>query len=658
MCGLTGYLDADGGSYEEMAKRLELMTHAISHRGPDADGLWVDKEAGVGLGHRRLSIVDLSAAGQQPMTSSSGRFVMVFNGEIYNHQDIRRDIVRQSDNVGWRGHSDTETLLVGFDTWGVVATVKKSVGMFAFALWDRQEKTLTLGRDRMGEKPLYYGWQGEGNNGAFLFGSELKALRQHPSFYSQIDRNALCLLLRYNYIPAPHAIYQRIRKLEPGTLLTVSLETRTSEKYTYWSVSETVVKGCSDPFSGGPEAAVDGLEELLKRSIGEQMVADVPVGAFLSGGVDSSAVVALMQSQSNEAVKTFTIGFSEARFDEAVYARAVAKHLGTEHTELYVSPEQVLAVIPKLPELYCEPFADSSQIPTFLVAQLAQQQVKVSLSGDGGDELFCGYNRYLMTQLLWKKMSHVPRGARQFVAHGLGAMTPARINAVLAPIQQLLPDKFKLNNLSDKMHKASDVLSSRNLDELYKGLVSQWEDPASVVLDGGEPADSMISSIQTLEGLDEIQKMMAMDAVSYLPDDILVKLDRAAMGVSLEGRVPFLDHRIVEYSWQLPLSMKLKDGVGKWVLRQVLYRHVPKKLIDRPKMGFALPISEWLRGPLKDWAEALLDEKRLKQEGFFDPLPIRQKWAEHKSCTRDWHSQLWSILMFQVWLEAEKSEVR
>ena len=651
MCGLVGFLG--GVAADDLfayGAVLQHMAETIETRGPDDAGYWADSDRRIGLGHRRLSIVDLSPAGHQPMVSGSGRYVMAYNGEIYNHLDCRATLAMAGSNVSWRGHSDTETLLAGFDAWGIQGTVERCIGMFAFAVWDKQTRTLTLVRDRLGEKPLYYGWQGTGQHDTFLFGSELKALKEHPAFAAGIDRNALCLLMRHNYIPAPYSIYQDIAKLEAGCLLTVSLAQPEPKVVRYWSAAAVAVSGCAAPFVGTPTKAVDELEVLLKSAVQLQMMADVPLGAFLSGGIDSSTVVALMQAQSSRPVKTFTIGFNEESYNEAVHAKSVAKYLGTEHTELYVSPQQALDVIPRLPMMYCEPFSDSSQIPTFLVSQLARQQVTVSLSGDAGDELFCGYTRYLLANKLWRKLSVLPEGSRRFAARGLTSLSPSRLNALLGPVQGMLPSSLRHANLGDKLHKAAGVLASGSVDALYLGLVSHWHDPASIVIGGTEPPTLLTGKALELDGLDDIQRMMALDALTYLPDDILVKVDRAGMGVSLEGRVPFLDHRVVEFAWSLPQSLKLRDGVGKWVLRQVLYRHVPKELIERPKMGFGVPIGDWLRGPLRDWAENLLDEARLQREGYFNPGPIRQKWAEHLSGARNWQYHLWNVLMFQAWL--------
>lgn len=653
MCGITGFLTTTRSDSPETT--LSRMADAIRHRGPDDSGLWLDRAAGIGLAHRRLSIVDLSLAGHQPMMSSFGRYQIVFNGEIYNHLDLRAALKKTevSDTAPppWRGHSDTETLLAGIEAWGLEATLRKTIGMFAIALWDKETRTLSLARDRLGEKPLYYGWQGTGNERTFLFGSELKALRVHPAFNADIDRNALCLLMRHNYIPAPHSIYQGITKVEAGTVLTVSLEQQEPKISRYWSAAKIAVAGCVTPFRGTPTQAIDALEVLLKSAVQQQMMSDVPLGAFLSGGIDSTTIVALMQSQSRRPVKTFTIGFNEEGYNEALHAKAVASYLGTDHTEMYVSPQQALDVIPLLPSLYCEPFSDASQIPTFLVSQLARQQVTVSLSGDAGDELFCGYNRYMLTSRLWAKLSVLPISSRRLVSRVLAALPPSSWNALLRPVQGFLPKSMRLANLGDKLHKAADVLDAADVEALYLGLVSHWNDPAAVVIGGTEPLTLLAGNSMLLEGLDDIQRMMVLDTLTYLPDDILVKLDRAAMGVSLEGRVPFLDHRVVEFAWTLPQSIKLRDGVGKWVLRQVLHRHVPKELTERPKMGFGVPIGDWLRGPLRDWAEALLNEVRLQNEGYFHPEPIRKKWAEHLSGERNWQHHLWDVLMFQAWLE-------
>lgn len=618
------------------------MAQAIESRGPDAFGSWVDTEVGIALAHRRLAIVDLTPAGAQPMVAASGRYVLAFNGEIYNHLKLRAEL----DGIAWRGHSDTETLLVGFEAWGVEATLKLAIGMFAFALWDREQRVLTLGRDRLGEKPLYYGWQGQGSKAVFLFGSEVSALRRHPAFAAPINRDALALYMRHNCIGGEHSIYQGIHKLLPGHLLTLAAGQAEPRMWAWWSAAEVARRGVAQPFAGSPEQAVDTLEALLSSAVGQQMVADVPLGAFLSGGVDSSTVVALMQAQSSRPVRTFSIGFHEEGYNEAEHAKAVANHLGTDHTELYVTPEEALAVIPKLPTLYSEPFADSSQIPTFLVSQLARQHVTVSLSGDAGDELFCGYTRYQMTAGVWNKVSLLPRPLRQLAAGVTTAVPPGAWDKV--------GGLLSMSRLGDKLHKGAELLGSRTVADLYRGMVSHWSDPDSLVLGAHEPATVLTSAPPGLKGLSAVERMMALDMLSYLPDDILAKVDRAAMGVSLETRVPMLDHRVVEFAWSLPLDYKLRGGVTKWPLRKVLYRHVPRELIERPKMGFGVPIDHWLRGPLREWAETLLAEPRIRREGFFDPAPIRQKWVEHLSGKRNWQYHLWDVLMFQAWLEASR----
>lgn len=651
MCGLVGFL---GGALKrhplQNEQILRDMSGKIVSRGPDQDGVWVNNTGDFGFAHRRLAILDLTDAGAQPMQSKSHRYVIVFNGEVYNHIDLREEINLSGIPIGWKGHSDTETLLAAIELWGIERALKKVVGMFAFALWDRDLNFLHLARDRMGEKPVYYGWQGAGPTRSFLFGSELKALKAHPSFSAKIDRGSLSLLLRYSYIPAPYSIYKGISKLEPGSILSVSLSDPDAVITKYWDTVDVAARGKAAPFSGSPVQAVDELEKLAKSAVHQQMAADVPLGAFLSGGIDSSIIVALMQAQSPRPVKTFTIGFNEAGFNEAVHAKAVANHLGTDHTELYVTPNQAMEVIPKLPDLYCEPFADSSQIPTFLVSQLAKQKVTVSLSGDAGDELFCGYNRYKLTAQLWRKLSLMPTSIKGVTSKLITSISPStwdRLGGIILGGKSYAA-------LGDKMHKGASVLASADFRALYLGVVSQISNPADWVIGGNERPNKLTDNSPLLSEFNDIEKMMLLDTINYLPGDILVKVDRAAMGVSLEGRVPFLDHRIVEFAWTLPLGYKLRDGQTKWPLRQLLYRYVPRELIERPKMGFGVPIGDWLRGPLRDWAETLLSENRLKKEGYFHSEIIRAKWAEHLSGRRNWQSQLWTILMFQAWLENEK----
>lgn len=650
MCGIAGELCSHPQAQPDY---LHAMGHAIAHRGPDAADVWADREAGIGLVHRRLAIVDLTPAGQQPMTSPSGRYVVVFNGEIYNHASLRQSLQDRGQAPGWRGHSDTETLLAGVDAWGLEETLRRCTGMFAIALWDRQERVLSLARDRLGEKPLYYGWQGQGHGSVFLFASELKALESHPAFEGRIHRQALALFMRHNYVPAPYCIYEGIAKLEPGCVLHVSLQRRDPRVVRYWSSLDVIEAGAADRARHWqPQEAVDGLEAVLESAVAGQMVADVPLGAFLSGGIDSSTIVALMQKQSARAVKTFTIGFHEQGYNEAEHAKAVARHLGTDHTELYVTPQQALDVIPRLPFMYDEPFADSSQIPTHLVSALARGQVTVALSGDAGDELFSGYTRYGVASGLWQKLSRIPRPLRLAAARAITAVPPG----VWTGMAQRLPGAVRTRlgeRLGDRLHKAAGIVGNRSVDGLYRSLVSHWDTPADVVPGAVEPPTLLAGNTPAgLDQLSPVERMMALDLLTYLPDDILVKVDRAAMAVSLETRVPMLDHRVVEFAWRLPHHLKQRDGVGKWVLRQVLYRHVPQSLMERPKMGFGVPVDGWLRGPLREWAHALLEPGRLRQEGYFHAAVVQQKWEEHLSGRRNWAYHLWDVLMFQAWLQA------
>jgi asparagine synthase (glutamine-hydrolysing) len=647
MCGIVGILQPHplGGDARGV---LAAMTETLRHRGPDDGDVWLDERAGVGLGHRRLSILDLSPAGHQPMRSADGRYVIAFNGEIYNFQALRRDLL--SCGRQFRGHSDTEVFLEAVSQWGLEKAIERFNGMFAFVLWDRQAGTLSLGRDRVGEKPLYYGRSG----GTFLCASELKALRAYPGFKGEIDRDILTLFLRYGYVPAPHCIFRGIRKLPPGTLLTVRAGEASSEPVPYWSLRDVVERGTADLFQGSDDDAAAYLEGLLREAVGLRMVADVPLGAFLSGGIDSSTVVALMQAQSKRPVKTFSVGFHEADYDEAGFARGVARHLGTDHTELYVTPAEARAVIPRLPALYDEPFADPSQIPTFLISQLARRQVTVSLSGDGGDEVFGGYNRYFLGQRIWSSVGWMPKSVRMGAGKMLRALSPTTWDTLFRRVGPVLPNTVAVQNPGDKLQKLAGVLTADHPRALYWGLVSLWKNPTDVVAGAVEPV-TIFSEAHQPAGLHDFrQQMMFMDTMAYLPDDILVKVDRASMGVSLEARVPILDHRVVEFAWRLPVSMKIRHGQGKWILRKVLDRYVPQGLIDRPKMGFGVPIDSWLRGPLRDWSETLLDEGRLRADGFFDPRPIREKWSEHLAGRRNWQYLLWCVLMFQAWLDEQK----
>lgn len=660
MCGITGFLTSDNSNKNELIAKATLMSGTLRSRGPDDTGAWANEKDGIALGHRRLSIIDLSSEAHQPMHSPYGRYVITYNGEIYNYRTLRKELERQAPGITskFRSHSDTEVVLAALEQWGIEVAVKRFIGMFAFAIWDLKEKVLYLVRDRLGIKPLYYGWIGRNT---FAFASELKAFKAYPGFQSEINRNALALMMRYSYIPAPYSIYKGIYKLLPGSIIAVtsrdlsaninSTNSAPLRPHIYWSAKEIAEEGLDSTFEGDEEEAIEQLDKLLRDAVGLRMISDVPLGAFLSGGIDSSTVVASMQAQSTRPVKTFSIGFDEADYNEAVYAKEVAKHLGTDHTELYVTPEEALAVIPELPTFYCEPFADASQIPTFLISRFARKHVTVSLSGDGGDELFGGYNRYFWGRSIWQKTGWMHPRLQKFFGYLLTSLTPETWNRIFESLAPVLPMQMRQRMPGDRIHKLAEVLGGKTQEDMYYRLISICKEPTKIVKDSFEPLTLVTDKTEWAELPDFIQMMMFLDMVSYLPDDILTKVDRASMAVSLEARVPFLDHRLVEFAWKIPLSMKIRNGHGKWLLRQVLYQYVPKELIERPKMGFGVPIDTWLRGPLRDWAESLIDEKRLQEEGYFDHKPIRRKWEEHLSGKRNWQYYLWNILMFQAWLE-------
>jgi len=651
MCGIVGY--SSTLAYPISSQLLSAMNLKLKHRGPESSDIWIDDDGVVGLAHSRLAIQDLSSAGAQPMISHCARFIIVFNGEIYNHLLLRAKLDK-INKTEWKSNSDTETLLSCFSIWGIEKTLNEIVGMFAIAIWDCQDGELILARDRIGEKPLYWGW----SNGVFLFASELKSLKLHPAFSGEIDRDSLTQYFRYSYVPCPKSIFLGINKLSPGCYIRIPLKkhyeiAQNASEQAYWKLDDVIKKGQSDQFEGNDAEAIDFLKNSLNKSIKGQMLSDVPLGAFLSGGVDSSAVVALLQANSINKIKTFTIGFLENNFDESHHASSVAEYLNTDHTEFLISPSDAMKVIPNLPLIYCEPFADSSQIPTLLVSQLAKKSVTVALSGDGGDELFGGYNRYLATKNFWGKLNKLPNSLRSVISLGLQGINSSRLDQFYDFCEPILPNSFKVSQPSTKIKKLAQILILNDGALLYKHLTSQWLQPEDLVLMGRDTQNFYDHQDTWQKDLSLECFMMAMDTKTYLPDDILVKIDRAAMSCSLETRVPMLDHRVVETAWKMPLNYKIRNGESKWVLKQMLYRYVPKDLIERPKMGFGIPLAEWLRGLLRDWADELLDYDRIKREGYLNVDIIRKLWTEHLSCKQDWSYHIWSVLMFQAWLDQQ-----
>jgi len=644
MCGIAGFWGGSG--HEDPDEVTRDMVTTLVHRGPDDMGIWTDRDSHLGIGHRRLSIIDLSSAGHQPMISGCGRYVFAFNGEIYNHRELRTELELAGVGAIWRGHSDTESILALFASLGVEEGLKRVNGMFAFAFWDRQERQLYLGRDRMGEKPLYYGKVGN----AFVFASELKALRRHPGWRGEIDQGALALYLRHNCVPAPYSIYRGIQKLRPGHYIVVGERSgqQPNEQRCYWDLRAIARSGANNRITESGSDLVELTDMQLRKSVRSRMEADVPLGAFLSGGVDSSTVVALMQAQSSRPVRTFSIGFDNGDFNEAEHAKQVAGHLGTEHTELYVSDADALNLVPTLPEIWDEPFSDSSQLPTCLVSRMAHEYVKVVLSGDGGDELFGGYNRYVVGRRILNSVRPIPPVVRGIAAK----LMRGRLAAGMVAGARLLPARYRSKNLSDRLPKVAEVLEADSPESMYRQLISCWKTPSQVLHGAMEPPTEVSDRGRWPQSLEFVEQMMWLDQMSYLPDDILTKLDRASMAVSLEARVPLLDHELVEFSWRIPVSEKIKGNRGKCLLRSVLHRYVPEVLIERPKHGFGVPLDAWLRGPLREWGESLLASRRLEDEGYFDPSVIKRLWSEHQSGNGRWHHLLWNILMFQAWRDA------
>ncbi|WP_020592919.1 asparagine synthase (glutamine-hydrolyzing) [Kiloniella laminariae] len=646
MCGIAGFLENAADRSDEGLSRLAMaMANAMLHRGPDSGDSWAEASTGIALSHRRLAIVDLTSAGAQPMVSACGRYVLTYNGEIYNHADIRPEL--EESGIKFRGHSDTEVILEGCVRWGVKATTQKLIGMFAFALWDRQERRLTVVRDRLGIKPLY--WAQTSKN--FLFGSELKALRVHPDCPGEINRDAVAGYLRHNYIGGVTSIYQGINKLEPGWMLSVSAG-KEPVLERYWWLDDVVSEAQAAPFTGSDGEAVEALHDLLLDATGRRMMADVPLGAFLSGGIDSSTVVALMQAQNDRPVRTFSIGFNEEGYNEAKHAAEVARHLKTDHTELLVLPSEARDVIPQLPFYFDEPFSDSSQIPTYLVSKMTREHVTVALSGDGGDELFGGYTRYFTAEKYGRTLFGQPRAVRNIEAGIIRSLSPTAWDQ----LSKVLPENHRPTLFGDKLYKLANVLTGEK-DDFYRSLISHWHEPDELVIGGKEPKGLVWDIAVQTKIPNFIDRMQYLDTMTYLPDDILTKVDRASMAVSLEARVPLLDHRVVDFAWRLPRHMKIRNGQGKWLLRQVLYKYVPKEMVERPKMGFGVPIDAWLRGPLREWAEELLSPAALQNTGLLESAPIQQKWHEHLSGRRNWQYLLWDVLMLQAWYQANAKPV-
>ncbi|MGV7227603.1 MAG: asparagine synthase (glutamine-hydrolyzing) [Nitrospirales bacterium] len=637
MCGIAGFLDhSPNGIPYNLSEVATHMAETMYFRGPDHGGVWTDQRNGLALSHRRLAVIDLSPSGYQPMLSADKRYVIVYNGEIYNFLELKKTLGDMGHTFS--GTSDTEVLLKSCEIWGVKKAIEQCIGMFAFGLWDREKKTLTLGRDRLGIKPLY--WANFEN--AFIFGSELKALRAHPRFSPSLDLSAMATYLRFGYIPSPNSIYEYVHKLEPGCLLTFR-PTRPPLIERYWDLRKIAIRNTRKPWRFDEQETLSQFENVLGEAVRQRLIADVPLGAFLSGGIDSSTVVALMQKYSDQPVRTFTIGFQETAKDESVHAKKIAAHLGTNHQEFIIEPHHIFHILPRLADWYDEPFSDISQIPTFFVSKMTRQEVTVALSGDGGDELFAGYRRYFKLSQRLHQLGKVPPVLRPILSSVAG-IPPLLLNSSLA----YLPPK--LIKLTKKLRTLSQTFGSNGIEDQYLQLISRWENPLELVPDATKESVNFYSDQTLAEDFpDPITRMQYCEMMTLLPDDILAKVDRASMAVSLEVRVPILDHRVVEFAWSLPGHMKIRNGQSKWLLRQLLHKYAPVDLFERPKMGFGIPIGKWLRGPLREWAEDLLSENALKKSGLFNPVPIRKRWQEHLSGTHDRTRSLWTILMFQTW---------
>ena len=644
MCGIAGILTSKAYREEELAGVVQRMARPLTHRGPDDSGQWVDASAGVAFGFRRLAIIDVSEHGHQPMRSASGRYTIAFNGEVYNHRELRKEL----EEAGWtfRGHSDTEVIVAAFERWGVLEATKRFVGMFAIAVWDAELRRLSLLRDRLGIKPLFV----FARSGIVAFGSELKALTAAPAFDRSLDPEALTEYLRYLYVPAPRTIYRAAIKLLPGHILTIADPSQPiPPSEAYWSVEEVARRGQANPFSGSDADATEELQQRISEAVQLRMEADVPLGAFLSGGIDSSTVVALMQQSASRPVKTFSIAFEVKDYNEAPHAARIARYLETDHTELMVTGQDALDVVTHLPDTFDEPHADAGQIPEFLLCKLARREVTVALSGDGGDEVFGGYNRYRYGQRLFGRLLRVPRSARRVAAAGIRRVPVHSWARATRALGSMVPAMRHGGLAADRLHKVGCLLHANSAADMYRSLMSAWQSPEQLVVGGREPEGSLAQISRDTELPTLIDRILLADQLTYLPDDQLAKVDRVSMAVSLEARVPLLDHRVVEFSWRLPASMKVRDGQGKWLLRQVLYRLVPRGLIERPKQGFSVPLADWLRGPLRSWAEDLLSVEALEREGVLRAAPIRQGWAALLGGNGGLAEALWGILLFQQW---------